>query len=256
MGHRWLWGDERLLASCKHHRDAKLIPLHEATRLLMNRCSGLLFAREKLQHEPFAIEDADFIERNLAKAQLAFGDVMLTVFGQYHWSCVERHKRLQHLQLAEPLPWLAEVRHHHAAGVEFKLHPHRSILSTSELSTWHSELTAFSLLIWLWLENRRLHSNFQSARAYALSSQDKCPETSGWRNTLIKAKLFGPATILQHQCTRHPRDRILNVLAVLLWENTIPGDEIENWVRKKLARPKNHSGCLIDTYQTLWRHVN
>src|SRR6478609_2728898 len=56
MGHRWLWGDDCLLAGFEHHRNAGLIPLHEATRLLMNRCSGLLFAREKLHHETFTTE--------------------------------------------------------------------------------------------------------------------------------------------------------------------------------------------------------
>src|SRR6185503_1273964 len=98
MGHRWLWGGEHLLIGCQHHRAADQIPMAEATRLLMNRCSGLLFAREQLQHEPFTPAHADFVGRNLAKARLAFGDVLLTVRGQYHWSCRERHRRLIQMQ--------------------------------------------------------------------------------------------------------------------------------------------------------------
>ena len=103
MGHHWFAGDDTLLAGCEPHRDAAQIPLHEATRLLMNRCSGLLFAKARLAKPDFTADDADFVGRNLAKAQLAFGDVLLTAHGQYHWSCQERHRRLEQLDLT-PLP--------------------------------------------------------------------------------------------------------------------------------------------------------
>ena len=49
-------------------------------------------------------DDADFVGRNLAKDQLAFGDVLLTAHGQYHWSCQERHRRLECLDVPS-LPW-------------------------------------------------------------------------------------------------------------------------------------------------------
>ena len=124
MGHRWLLGDETLLRGCEHHCIASDIPLSEATRLLMNRCSGLLFAQAEIGVSQFTLEDADFVGRNLAKAQLAFGDAVLAAVGQYDWSCLERGERLQ--QLTAPLPWLAEIHRHHTAGVRFKLHPRRT----------------------------------------------------------------------------------------------------------------------------------
>src|SRR5689334_7478076 len=51
MGHQWLLGDDRLFVGGEHFCDAGRIPLSEATRLMMNRCSGLLFAHEKLERE-------------------------------------------------------------------------------------------------------------------------------------------------------------------------------------------------------------
>jgi hypothetical protein len=45
-------GNEPLLAGCEHHRAADKIPPYEATRLLMNRSSGLLFAWERLRRLP------------------------------------------------------------------------------------------------------------------------------------------------------------------------------------------------------------
>src|SRR5260370_19257758 len=84
-GHRWVWGTESLLAGCSHHLQADRIPLCEATRLLMNRCSGLLFTKERLQRGPLGAEDADFVRRNLPKAQLAFANALLPPRSQTHW---------------------------------------------------------------------------------------------------------------------------------------------------------------------------
>src|SRR2546430_13906728 len=125
MGNRWLRGEERLLTGCEQHRDAKRIPVSEATRLMMNRCSGLLLARERLERAEFSPGDADFVGRNLAKAQLAFGDAVLTAFGRYDWSCLERHERLKPLNVLDELPWLSEVQRHYTSGVEFKFPPAR-----------------------------------------------------------------------------------------------------------------------------------
>ena len=44
--HRVVFGSEETFAGCEKHLDAKKIPLSEATRLLFNRCSGLLMVRE------------------------------------------------------------------------------------------------------------------------------------------------------------------------------------------------------------------
>src|ERR1051325_3043262 len=140
MGHRRLWGHDNVLRGCEHHRQAEQIPLSEATRLLMNRCSGLLFAKERLRREPFTSEDADFVGRNLAKAQLAFGDVVLTAYGQYHWSCRERHARLERIDSATAPAWLPQALVHHSAGVNFKLHPCRTDLPAPALEARHRQI--------------------------------------------------------------------------------------------------------------------
>jgi hypothetical protein len=221
MGHRWVLGDERLLAGCARHRAASRVPLAEATRLLLNRCSGLLFAGERLELRPVAAGDADFAGRNLAKAQLALGDAVLVVHGQYHGSCRERGRRLAQLETAEEPPWLEAVRWHHAVGVKFKLHP---VLTppenAGEMRRLLAELTELARKVWLWLERRRLGCPFASASDYALSDISKSPETSPWRNLLVNAREFGPSGLLTAQAARYPRDRLFNALALLLWEPT------------------------------------
>jgi len=216
MGHRWLHGDETFLNGCEHHRQSERIPLSEATRLLMNRGAGLLFARERLHRISFSMDDADFVGRNLAKAQLAFGDAVLTAFGQYHWSCRERHQRLKRLLAQADMPWLEDVKKHHAAGVNFKLHPWRSNAPASVLQERAEEIISLALQLWLWVEERRLCVSFPSPSDYALNSTNKCPEASPWRNRLVNLRTFGPAVAFNSGGNRYPRERLFNALMLLL----------------------------------------
>jgi hypothetical protein len=253
-GHRIILGDDNIFQGCEHHLRADQIPLHEATRLLFNRCSGLLLAKDFLRAESLTADQTDFIVRNLAKAQLAFGDALLTVRGQYHWSCRERHDRLNQLTDTAELPTLREVRRHHAAGVEFKLHP-RFIPSTkSELESRHAEITELGRQLWLWLESLRFHRSFTSARDYAFASLSKCPETSALRNAALNLKTFGPAAIFGSQAFRYPRERLLNALSLLLWdEHALRDPAARHCLKNNLRVPQPDWPDLLRAYQHIWQ---
>ena len=260
MGHRGLWGTEDLLAGCAHHCVAEHIPLAEATRLLMNRCSGLLFAQEQLQCEPFTPVNADFIGRNLAKAQLALGDVLLVVGGRYHWSCRERAQRLRQAGAsvdAADFVLLEDVKTHHLAGMEFKLHPQRTTASSSSLQKLHEELSGLALHVWLWLESRRLNCAFHTVRNYALSPVPKCPETKHWRNCLINLRTFGPGILFSGQATRYPRERLLEALSLLLWEpETLKSKALLQRVQRALRTSGETFPALLEAYRSLWHRFN
>jgi hypothetical protein len=257
MGHRWLVGDDSLLAGCEHHCEAGAIPLHEATRLLMNRCSGLLFSAERLARTPFTADDADFVGRNLAKAQLGFGDVILAVNGLYHWSCLERHRRLLDLRSTSTIPNLAALCCLHGAGVEFKLHPVRATTSQATLTNIHSELTALAQQLWLWLESLRLHVPFADTRDYICDSRNKCPEFPALRNRLVNAWNFGPTALLASQADHHPREQLLRSLALLLWEK-----EPERYLhivpqlQRELHSAPPDFANLVAAYARLWHRFN
>jgi len=255
-GHHQLLGPAGLFDGCAQHRLAENIPLMEASRLLMNRCSGLLFARERLERRNrFTAEDADYVRRNIAKAALAFGDAILTVRGQYHWSCRERHHRLLELTPDPTLRCLDQVRRHHKVGVSFKLHPQRSNGVFSQLETHHAEVTALGLQLWLWLESLRLNTTFSSVKDYVDDPRDKCPGTYATRNWLVNLKTLGPKTGLA--CFRHPRERVLHALTLLLWEPDVMASH--RW-RKRLhaelcTYAPDFPGIICD-YRTLWARVN
>jgi hypothetical protein len=240
MGHRWLLGREEMLLGLAHLGIAGELPLAEATRLLMNRCSGLLFARERLERGEFTAADADFVQRNIAKAELAFGDAVLAAYGQYHWSAGERHRRLQRLSPTATLSWLDEVRRHHAAGLQFKLHPRRSAASRAALRSRLSTVAALGLEVWLWQESRRLGARFDSAREYAASTLNSCPETSRPRNLLVNLKIGGPRSLFKSDPFRHPREKVLRDLCSLLWDPGAPASDL---------------GARVAAYRALWQRV-
>ena len=254
MPHQWLLGDDTLFAGGEHHRAAENIPLSEATRLLMNRCSGLLFAREKLGHDEFSAADADFVCRNIAKTELALGDAVLLAFGKYNWSCLERGRRLAELAATEDLPWFEAVRECHAAGIEFKLRPHRSGLSREPLQQHFDEVSSLALGSWLWLENRRLGCDFRSAADYAASRINKWPGTGSWRNRLANVRVFGPRALRPPRNRRHPRERILNALVLLLWGRAGTSHELTRKIQHELLL--SEATKIIPAYRERWRRAS
>ena len=258
-GHRWQLGDDTLLAGCEHHQAAASIPLYEATRLLMNRCSGLLYAAERLERRTFGPEETDFVGRNLAKAQLAFGDVLLTAHGRYHWSCRERHQRLAQWCAALapgknsfPAETAIKILSQHETGVDFKLHPRRSTESRESLAARHEELSALGKTLWLWLESKRLETTFSSAREYAATPLNLCPETAGLRNRLVNARAFGAGALTD---PRYPRERLFRALTLILWEPAAFTDSLGP-VQSALRTTAADRAGVTAAYAGLWGRFN
>ncbi len=252
--HRWIWGAENFLQGCDHHRQSFRVPEAEAIRLLMNRCSALLFTRQYIEQEVTAMDKLDQIQRSIAKLQLALGDAVLTVYGQYHWSCVERHERLMRLAPDEALVWLEEVRQQHAAGLEFKLHPTPGEKPWETLRAEHAHLSALTLRVWLWLENHRLKQRFVNVRDYCLSPINKCPETRSWRNRMVNTLTFGPELFWEPSSAHSPRERLLNALPLLLWESqSVKEPALLKSLHTNLQTLSSTYTGLLAAYEKLWQ---
>jgi hypothetical protein len=257
MGHRCLAGHAALLQNCSHHRDAERIPFDEATRLLMNRCTGLLLAQERLLKAEFTGADADFVRRNIAKAELAMGDAMLVPFGQYHWSVRERERRVERLARIESIPWLHDVCRHHGVGVDFKLHPQRSNASREELREMHAAVVALAEKVWLWTEDWRLRAKFGAPRGYALCSRNKLPHTRPTRNALLTLKSFGWRALLEPRGRCHPRERVFHALALLLWDReALTRSDTRARLQSELRTDATDFAGMMRAYRELWSRVN
>lgn len=249
--HRVVFGDDFVFKGCEHHLDAAKIPLAEATRLLCNRCSGLLLAGEMLNN--LTDEAADFVGRNLAKARLALGDAVLAAFGQYHWSVQERYRRLTALSAGKAPSWLPEVQAHHAGGVVFKLHPRPMRKSPDEFAREYREISTLARQVWLWLESRRLNRRFDTARDYAMSGVEKCPGGAAWRNFLLTLRTFGPRGALSSLACRYPRERLFNALPLLLWNSEEAGEpHIIRRLQQELQTEASDRTGFVSAYKHLW----
>jgi hypothetical protein len=253
-GHRVVFPARFIFSGCEHHLASEKISLSEATRLLFNRCTGLLLAKEMLVKTELTAGQSDFVGRNLAKAQLALGDVVLTAAGQYHWSCTERHDRLRRLfssRNPEP-PWLAAVLNHHAHGVDFKLHPRRLVKSRQALMDEFEPAASLAQQLWLWLESQRLNQSFASIREYAYSPTRKCFESAFWRNWLLNLKVFGPRVLFDTMAGRYPRERLLNALPLLLWEEPFNDLRVKRILQKQLRTRASDWQSCVAAYKSFW----
>jgi len=247
--HRIWHGGPALFAGCERHLQSEKLPAAEASRLLLNRFTGLLLVKEILAVERLTPEQADFSRRNLAKAQLALGDALLAHVGRYHWSCLERRRRLE--VLGNIFPRMTEIRSHHAAGVEFKLHPYSSCESRAELTAAHEDISSLAQGLWLWLEGRRLRRPFSTALEYALSPLPKWPHTAAWRNCLLTLRTFGARALFASGALHYPRERLFNALPLLLWEAAFEPLAL-TYLQQQL-----HTGAadwfgLVGAYKKVW----
>jgi hypothetical protein len=253
-GHRVIFPMGFAWCDCEHHFVSGNISLSEATRLLFNRCTGLLLAKEMLLKPELTMDQSDFVGRNLAKAQLALGDVVLTVAGQYHWNCSERHARLRALASSRnrELPWLDQVESHHAGGVNFKLHPRRSVKPKQLFLDDFQAVAVLAQQLWLWLENQRLNQSFASTREYAFSPARKSFESARWRNWLLNLRVFGPRVLFDANGARYPRERLLNALPLLLWEEPFIDLRVKRHAQNQLRTRASDWQSCVAAYKSLW----
>jgi hypothetical protein len=251
--HRLLAGAENIFRGCEHHLRSEYIPLGEATRLLYNRCSGLLLVRELLGQGSLTDEQCDFIGRNLAKASLALGDAVLVAAGQYHWSARIRAERFAASKATDEVPDLQALQKHHRAGVEFKFHPQRIFKTPEEFRAEHREVSFLAQRVWLWIEGRRLGHSFANINEYAFSGINKCPESAPGRNYLLTLRTFGPAAAIAPLADRYPRERLFNSLPLLLWNGEVSREpEVQRHLQKQLRSTASDWAGLVAAYKEIW----
>ncbi len=257
-GHRILWAKRPVDFEpiWRRHRRERAIPHSEATRLLMNRCTGLLLARGKLDELELTRESADFVRRNIAKAQLACGDALLAAHGQYHWSCQERHSRLAYLARKKHSPLFDEALLHHRDGVRFKLHPEAAGTQRASLEKRHRAASELARECWLWVESRRLGRDYPTVRAYLDDPRDKWEDSHTLRNVLLNLRADGIRALASRSIGRHPRGRAFHSMAILLWDVDCPTSlHSQKRLSFELNTSTSSSAGWLHAYQDLWSHV-
>lgn len=209
-GHRVLDGPADILtANAPELQSDQLMPV-EATRLLLNRGAGLLWAlRVARGCEPAT--DADFIRRNYYKCSLALGDALLIVHGRFATPYTGRGERLAKLLGELPRPFPFDLSRLYQDALTFKFWPGElnSLPGEAQLEEIAFEWGQVLLLV----ETRRAQREFRSVSEYVDCPDLREPEQNTmarWPRNLVRNRQMGRWSL------RYPRERLYRELPVLL----------------------------------------
>ncbi len=223
-GHKVIWGDSRVLDLLPDY-DIRLMPAIEGVRLMLNRGAGLIFCQDKLKNNEDTPESLEFIRRNIYKARNACGDVCLIAAGDYHWSYVERLKKLEHYRSKDKL--IDSFYEKYRESVEYKLQPRESELNLLQLQALLDDVIRdfekFNLrILWFWL---KCPSDAPEAVYGELERSYGGPENVGLTGTLKNLVLnileVGMYGLTSKYCLKHPRYRLFSSMPLILFAKTI-----------------------------------
>ncbi len=225
-GHIVMSGDEDILY--KNAPDSLKLPPStiEATRLVLNRGAGLLWALRVIRGEPniegMPLPDKDFIRRNYYKCCLAMGDGLLITYKRFTTAYSGRDKLLN--KLIEENNSVADLgmKELYEAALEFKFSPD-SKEGVSFNEEQFLELAARWGEVFLHIERIRTDKKFASIADYSNWSGLREPE----QHALDKL----PRNIvrsLQHKklTWKYPREQLYRQLPHLI---ELTGRKISNW---------------------------
>ena len=150
FGHKTILGDDRFVPGLKHFR-LNRIPSRDALRLLVNRGTLLLINEQLLEEGCTTEADRKRVVRNVMKAIIGYGDAMLFFLGDYHWSYVERKRRMEQ---RHDIP--AEFRALYDEAAEFRFRPCYEKYRDRDLKEWLKDLKVILEPLHLFCEEKRL----------------------------------------------------------------------------------------------------
>jgi hypothetical protein len=210
QGHNVLTGPPDILTAHAPRIESSDLPVIEATRLLLNRGAGLLWAQRVMKGLDPA-PDADFVRRNYYKCALALGDALLVACGHYTAMCAGRDVLLARSLQDHPglLSW--DLPKMYQAALAFKFSPDQ----VTENPGRHSvEILAQRWgEIYLLVEQRRSGKTWPSLTAYAASKEPREPDQNRpgrWLRNFVKSRRLGMWSL------RYPRELLYRELPILL----------------------------------------
>ena len=238
VGHRVIFGPEDYLNEYSSLADPKTIAAIEATRLLWNRGTGLLYSRADLEQE----QDLSVVHRNQSKAKLALGDALLTLRGKYRPFARERHQLLSQFEDVDD-----RIIELHAVGVEFKLNP-TEYSSIEEHHRIQKELTELWLSCFLRAESSRLEYTFDTSKAYANYPGKLYPEHRTLKNLCLSFRDRIKRGGYTHPVRDYPRGALQRALVLLL-------EPEPDWklVSYCLGKTVLDLPAAVETYRKWWQ---
>lgn len=210
-GHFVLYGPADIITANAPALVKKPLPIIEASRLLLNRGSGLLWSQrvvKGLEKEP----DFGFTRRNYYKAILALGDALLITFGRYTVAYTGRDELVRALSSEEERVAALDLNRLYAEALVFKFTPDEAPevdLSSPDLAG----AVALWSRVFLLVESLRTGRYFADPDQYCRwrgireADQNRLAE---WPRNLARNAQLGRLSPI------YPRERLYRKLPVLL----------------------------------------
>jgi hypothetical protein len=133
-GHKTVLGDASFLPSLTHFSREAIVP-GDVRDLLVNR--GTLLIINEVLLEQGGVDEARkrALVRHAAKAVIGYGDTLLFFHGRYHWSYVEKRRRVAELRDAP-----AGFRQLYEEASAFRFEPDYDSLGGRDLVSWLEEV--------------------------------------------------------------------------------------------------------------------
>jgi len=162
LGHRVLYGPSDIITARVPNRVLQTLPKVEASRLLLNRGAGLVWAARVamgLEDSP----DLTFVTRNFYKCAQAIADAILLGCGVYRSEPAIKQERLKALAETEPIAGESRALSYFAQGRAFRECPHgQRVITQADLK----EIARDWLRVFLWVESMRSGRSFCNAEDY------------------------------------------------------------------------------------------
>lgn len=200
------------------------LPAIEATRLLLNRGTGLLWALRVVRGvEP--PPDEDFVRRNFYKCALALGDALLITYGRYTTAYRGRDLILADLNRTEPAVAAFQLTALYDEALRFKFRPDLVAPHTPDEQSLQ-QLAQVWGQIFLHVENVRTHRTWSSLRQYVQWRGIRETDQHGFR--LLGRNLVRNLQMKRLSCT-YPREALYVRLPVLL--GLVEG-QVQDWPKE------------------------
>ena len=214
-GHVVLMGDNNIIELNAPDYIRTAPPTIEATRLLLNRGSGLLWSL-MLKKGNKTLPDPDFIRRNYYKCLLSLGDALLITKRMYTTSYFGRGPLFDRVKIMFPDLPVDEISYSYMAALDFRFFPDKTDNVQPDLHDLNYAIGLWQN-VFLSIESLRTGVKWESIYDYCndefIREIDK-NKISNWPGNAIHNLNFGRISL------KYPREQLYQMLPRLLNRKT------------------------------------
>lgn len=251
--HKVIYGPDNILGLMPDF-DLNNMPHEELAKLMLNRGTGLLLARQRMESTELKNEDVDFIARNIWKAVMACGDAYMALHQTFSYSYQRRSELFDSFKDSSEIAGFYPL---YKAAINFKLRP--SMPDKADLPELWNEAREFFAQYYLYVFNTCLGAqgmNFAEIQEAFLRHPPfpgNCTLLQRLKNFVINLLEVGLGKFDMRLFFEYPRTRLFIVFPALLFDNKVN----KNYILLLPGVLTLDSGKeILQSYLKLWSRFN